>query len=413
MSPHGQQPEHQTTGPEVVETPSAADLAWLRHAIALAATVDERDVAPNPRVGAIIVGADGRELARGAHREYGGSHAEVGAIDLARSSGASMSGATLYVSLEPCCHHGKTPPCCDAIIKAGITRVVAAQRDPNPLVAGGGAKTLCDAGIQVIIDALPGPAKAINIAFTRFHETGRPLVLAKWAMSVDGHIATTTGDSRWISSPEARRLAHRLRAESDAIVVGIGTALADDPSLTVRHGISLPRGREGQPPLRVVMDGRARLPESSQLVQTCSEVPLLLLVGDQAPEAATAALRQAGATVAKIASTADGSRLCPAAAMDELASRGVQRVFLEGGARLMGSFFEADLVDQVTAIVAPIIVGGDAAPAPVRGGFAAQRIADAIRLDDVLIEVIGPDAVIRGNIRHRNTSSPGRANPEA
>lgn len=405
MSPTGPQPERVDT--------SADDLAWLRQAIVLAATVDERNVAPNPRVGAIIVGADGRELARGAHRNFGECHAEVAALNQARSRGARMPGATLYVSLEPCCHQGKTPPCCDAIIKAGISRVVAAQRDPNPLVAGGGAKMLRADGIQVDIDVLPGPAAAINVAFTRFHETGRPLVLAKWAMSVDGHIATTTGDSRWISSSEARRLTHQLRSESDAIVIGIGTALADDPSLTVRHGISLPSGREGQPPLRVVMDGRARLPTSSQLVQTCREVPLLLLVGEQAPEAATAALRQAGATVAKIVSTANGSRLCPAAAMDLLASRGVQRVFLEGGSRLMGSFFEADLVDQLTAVIAPIILGGDTAPAPVHGGFAARQVADAIRLEDVLVEMVGPDAVMRGTIRRGSTSSAFRDSPDA
>jgi diaminohydroxyphosphoribosylaminopyrimidine deaminase/5-amino-6-(5-phosphoribosylamino)uracil reductase len=320
---------------------TGTDRAHLRRALELAEGGRGR-VSPNPLVGAVVV-RDGEVLGEGFHAELGGLHAERAALADCAGRGNDPAGATMYVPLEPCAHQGRQPPCADALLEAGIARVVIASDDPSEKAAGRGPGILRDGGVEVVLAAgeEATAARLLNQPFRKHARTGLPLVILKLAISLDGRTATAPGGSPWISGPESRALVHRWRAEADAIAVGIGTVLADDPLLTARD---VDGARQ---PLRVVFDRRARLPLDSQLLRTLDVSPVLAVVG---PEADAAALRDAGAEIL----VADGI----AAALADLGRRGITSLFLEGGATLAGAFAAAGEIDESRVFVAPVLLGG-------------------------------------------------------
>ncbi len=341
---------------------------------------------PNPPVGAVVV-KDGQVVGEGHTLPAGQAHAEIMAL---RQAGELAHGGHLYTTLEPCCHFGKTPPCTRDIIKAGITDVHVATLDPNPLVNGKGVTELEGAGLNVHLNECGDEARQVVEAYTRHVETGRPFVTAKFAMSLDGKIATSSGDSRWISSEEARRRAGELRRQSDAVIVGIGTVLADDPRLTARDetGCNLPRQ-----PLRVVVEGAALLPPDAQLLREPGRVFLAT------PSAAAERAAAMGEAVADIAQLPAGNGLVDLEAlMQALGDRGVTSLLVEGGGVLLGSMFDLGLVDKVVAFVSPVVIGGRDAPTPVAGA-GADAMATALRLTRSKTELIGEDVMITGYVR--------------
>jgi diaminohydroxyphosphoribosylaminopyrimidine deaminase/5-amino-6-(5-phosphoribosylamino)uracil reductase len=367
------------------------DHRHLSRAIDLAGTGTGR-VHPNPVVGAVVV-KDGEVVGEGWHADYGGAHAEVNAI--AACGDTDLDGATLYVSLEPCCHEGKTPPCTEAIIAAGIGRVVVASEDPSEKASGRGLGILRDEGIQVDLadGELAARARLLNQAFRKHARTGRPWVLFKSAMTLDGKVATSSGDSKWISHPSSRRLAHRWRASVDAIAVGIGTALADDPLLTAR----VPEDEEPvRQPRRVVFDSTGRLPLAAQLVSGAHEIPLTVVVSRAAPRTATDALEAAGAEV--IVATGGNEPERVRNALDQLGYAGVTSILLEGGPHLAGAFFDAGEIDELRLFVAPLILGGRAARDPLEGQ-GVQEISEALRPLTVEYERIADDILIRARLK--------------
>jgi diaminohydroxyphosphoribosylaminopyrimidine deaminase/5-amino-6-(5-phosphoribosylamino)uracil reductase len=355
----------------------------MSHALELARRAEGR-VSPNPPVGAVLV-RDGEVIGRGYTQPPGRSHAEVLAL---REAGEAARGAALYTTLEPCSHHGRTPPCTDAIIEAGVAEVHAAVLDPNPNVRGGGLAILAEAGVSTRVGEGEAKARLLLEAYVKYVTTGTPFVTAKFAMSLDGKIATRIGDSKWISGEKARRRVHRLRAASDAVMVGIGTVLADDPRLTARDKKGVPLERQ---PLRVVVDTRGRMPVDAPMLGEPGRT--LVAVGDLG-EPGAATLRDAGAEVVSL--PGDGPSVDLAALMDALASEhGVTSMLVEGGATLLGSLFDLGLVDKVIAFVSPVIVGGQTAPTPVAGaGF--ERMADTLRLERVRWDRYGRDMAITG-----------------
>jgi diaminohydroxyphosphoribosylaminopyrimidine deaminase/5-amino-6-(5-phosphoribosylamino)uracil reductase len=380
---------------------TAFDETCMRRALEIALRA-EGAVEPNPMVGCVIA-RDERIVAEGWHERFGGPHAEINALAHLARAGQSSQGCDLYVTLEPCCHHGKTPPCVGAIVAAGIKRVVAAQTDPFAAVAGRGIAELTAAGVKVETGLCEDEARDLNAPYRKLIETGRPWVIAKWAMTLDGKVATASGDSRWISNESSRRIVHELRGRVDAILVGIGTALADDPLLTAR-----PAGKRIA--TRVVLDSLARLPLTSQLVQTAGQVPLLVAAGPKAPESNLTGLRTAGCEVVQFPNSAHSDRL--PALLDELGRRRMTNLLVEGGAAVFGSFFDQDLVDEVCVFAAPKIVGGAAAPSPVQGQ-GPERIDLAHVLSNVQIESIDGDVYVRGRIRRprRESGEKSRASP--
>ncbi len=364
------------------------DREHLARAIELARRGTGR-VSPNPLVGAVIV-RDGEVLGEGWHAEFGGPHAEVAAI--AAAGGADLTGATLYVSLEPCCHRGKTPPCTDAILAAGLGRVVVASDDPTEKASGRGLGILRDEGVQVDVadGELAADARLLNQAFRKHARTGRPWVLFKSAMTLDGKVATRTGDSKWISGTSSRELAHHWRAAVDAVVVGVGTALADDPQLTARvDGVY-------RQPRRIVFDSEGRLPLDSQLVRSAPEVPLTVVVSRAAPRTATDGLEVAGAEV--IVATGENEPARIRSALDQLGAGGVSSILLEGGPHLAGAFLDAGEVDEMRLFIAPVVVGGSSARDPLEGE-GAERIAEATRALDMSVERIADDVLIAARLR--------------
>ncbi len=343
---------------------------------------------PNPAVGAVVV-KDGLIVGEGFTQSPGAPHAEVMAL---RSAGPNADGATLYVSLEPCCHFGRTPPCTDAILAAGIRVVHAAMLDPYPKVNGGGIGLLRAAGLDVRVGERAEDAAKVNEAFLGFLRAGRPFVTAKWAMTLDGKTATSGGDSRWISGSESRRLVHRERDASDAIVVGIRTVLTDDPELTVRltpeDEVRSPRQA---PPWRVVFDTHAQTPRSSKLVQVNADGRTLILVSEDAQPDRVNLLSEAGVDVVRLSAT-DG-RIDPAAALDELGRRGAIRVLIEGGGELTASFFEHQLIDRVLAFIAPKLCGGRGSPSAL-GGVGKHPMSSAVDLDRQVLRSIGTDVLL-------------------
>jgi diaminohydroxyphosphoribosylaminopyrimidine deaminase/5-amino-6-(5-phosphoribosylamino)uracil reductase len=342
---------------------------------------------PNPLVGAVVV-KDGEVIGEGFHPAVGSPHAEREALAACTRDPA---GATMYVSLEPCCHEGRTPPCTEAIVAAGIARVVVASDDPTPKASGRGLGILRDEGIavDVVNGDLELAARMLNQPFRKHARTARPLVVLKVAMTLDGKVATSTGDSRWISGEASRARAHRWRGEMDAVAVGIGTALADDPLLTSRV--------EAVPhqPRRIVFDSEARLPVGSSLVASLDEAPLIVVVSRAAARTRTQALTSAGAEVITVAGENEAARVH--SALDELGSRDIQSLLLEGGPHLAGAFLDAGEVDEMRVFVAPIVAGGRQAKSPVEGqGF--QLIGAARRALAHEVETIGDDVLISARL---------------
>jgi diaminohydroxyphosphoribosylaminopyrimidine deaminase / 5-amino-6-(5-phosphoribosylamino)uracil reductase len=339
-------------------------------------------VSPNPLVGAVVV-RDGEIVGEGFHAELGGLHAERAALEDCRRRGEDPAGATMYVTLEPCAHQGRQPPCVEAILEAGIGRVVIAAEDPSEKAAGRGPGILRDGGVDVVFatGAEATAARRLNQPFRKHSRTGLPLVLLKLAMSLDGRTATPPGESPWISGERSRELVHRWRAEADAIAVGIGTALADDPLLTARV--------EGaRQPLRVVFDSAARLPLGSQLLATLDQSPVLVLTGPDAPADRVAALRDAGAEVFA-APGADASDRIDSA-LRELGRRGLTSLFLEGGQTLASAFVAAGQLDESRTFIAPMLLGG-----PQSSDAPGARL-DAL---EASAETVGEDVLITARFR--------------
>jgi diaminohydroxyphosphoribosylaminopyrimidine deaminase / 5-amino-6-(5-phosphoribosylamino)uracil reductase len=343
----------------------------------------------NPPVGAVIV-RDGRVVGEGYTQPPGQAHAEVIAL---RSAGELARGATLYVTLEPCCHHGRTPPCADALIGAGVGEVHMAVLDPNPLVCGGGKTALERAGIRTIVGAREQEARRTMEAWLTYIATGRPMIIAKYAMSLDGKIATATGESQWISGPRARQWVHGFRSRVDAIMVGVNTVIADDPQLTARDldGNPLPRQ-----PARIIVDSTARVPLRCRAVS--GELPgkTVLIVGPRADRGKVARLQEWGNAV--IAVPERNGRVDVEAALRGLAAEWhITSVLVEGGGALIGSLFDLSLVDKVVAFIAPKLIGGVEAPGPV-GGHGVEAIKTAIRLQNVEWEPVGDDMMVTGYV---------------
>ena len=374
----------------------------LMHDAMLLAQQGEGRVNPNPLVGALIV-KDDEIVARGYHKQHGGLHAEREAFADAEEKGVDCKGATMYVTLEPCCHHGHQPPCTDAVIEHGIKRVVVGLNDPNPLVAGKGLELLRRAGIEVdVLEGAPEAAgiveamKMQNRVFLKYITTGKPWITAKWAMTLDGKICTQTGDSRWITNDESRQYVHMVRSNNMAIMCGIGTVLADDPLLNVRltDETLAKMGKkefEIRQPIRIVVDRRARIPMESNLVATAHEMPLVVVYGSMADEEKLEELREAGVmlwncnTIMELVQRAGAEK--------------IDSILLESGGTLNEALLKERLVDEVMAFVAPKIVGGKASRTPVEGD-GVEMMADAIELTDTTMETFGNDVMITGLVKY-------------
>jgi diaminohydroxyphosphoribosylaminopyrimidine deaminase / 5-amino-6-(5-phosphoribosylamino)uracil reductase len=344
------------------------------------------EVSPNPAVGAVIARGD-EIVGEGFTQPPGGDHAEIGAL---KQAGDKSRGATMYVTLEPCCHFGRTPPCTGAIITAGIREVHIATLDDNPVVFGKGKAELEAAGIKVHVGDRREAARELNEAYFKYINTGQPLVTAKYAMSLDGKISTRVMDSKWISGEDSRNYAHTLRHASDAIMVGIGTVLADNPHLTAR-GCAGRGGTSHKQPLRVIVDSSGRTPLDSCMFSEPGKT--LIVLGSQASKAREQAFINAGAETLRLPD-AEG-RVDLKALMRHLGGRQVTSLLVEGGGTLLGTLFDLGLIDKVVAIIAPMIIGGSQAGTPV-GGSGVEKIADAVRLENVKVAQYGPDTVISG-----------------
>jgi diaminohydroxyphosphoribosylaminopyrimidine deaminase / 5-amino-6-(5-phosphoribosylamino)uracil reductase len=358
-------------------------VSHMRRAFALARRAEGR-TSPNPMVGAVIV-KDGRVIGEGYHRRAGEPHAELEAL---RDAGDSARGATMYVTLEPCGHYGRTPPCVDAIVAAGVAEVYYAVVDPNPLVNGKAHAQLEAAGVVAHRGLLEDEALELNRPFFKHVTTGRPLVTAKFAMSLDGKIATRAGDSRWISNEASRQRTHELRNVTDAILIGAGTALADNPRLTTR--LSPLYAREGpadvRHPLRIVADSRGRSPLLAGIFDPALPGKTVLATTAAAPGAYCAELTARGVEIWTLPADENGRVSLPAL-LDEIGRRGMLTLLVEGGSDLLGAFFAESLVDRVWAFIAPLVIGGRNAPGPV-GGSGIEALSQAIRLRQLQVEMI-------------------------
>jgi len=364
------------------------DAHFMNIALEIAAA-GRRAVEPNPMVGAVIARGE-IELGRGYHERFGGPHAEVNAIAAARRSGADIAGATMYVTLEPCCRHGKTPPCTGAIIAAGITRVVIAMVDPDEQVAGGGIETLRGAGLQVDVGVRGGQARQLLRAYCKLRKTKRPWVICKWAQTCDGYLALPAGCGRWVSCPESRRRVHEIRWRCDGVLVGISTVLADDPLLTDRSGEPRVRG----PLRRVVLDSHLRLPADSQLIGGAADAPVLVATttGARAAEPQAAqALSAGGAELLELPACDAGVDI--AALLDELGRRQFTCLLVEGGARVLSSFIESGLADELLVFVSPRTVGAQAASQTLPA-FDIAKLAGRLSLPEPTETRVGSDMLL-------------------
>ena len=360
-----------------------ADARWMASALRLARKAIGR-TAPNPMVGAIVI-KHGRLVGAGYHRKAGSPHAEIEAI---RRASAKARGATLYSTLEPCNHTGRTPPCCDAILKAGIARVVVAAVDPNPITNGRGIVRLRRAGLRVVTGVLRDEADALNAPFRKAMVSHLPHTIAKIGQSLDGKIATRLGESRWITSPSSRRLAHRLRREVDAILVGVNTVLRDDPQLTAR-GV---RARHGRP-VRVIVDSRLRIPVTARCLRSSGAPAVIATTVRVHPNLAR--LRARGVEV--ICLPAQRMRVPLRRLFSILARRGIHSVLIEGGGEVLASALAERLVDRIVWCIAPILIGGRTAPGSV-GGDGSRRLSHAIRIQDLNCHRVGPDLCVEGRV---------------
>lgn len=341
-------------------------------------------VSPNPLVGAVVV-RDGRVVGQGYHQVVGGAHAEVNAID---DAGDAARNATLYVTLEPCNHFGRTPPCTRKILDAGLQRIVVAMRDPNPDVAGGGNAFLISRGLDVVCGVEEAAARKQNEYFIKYVRTRRPFVVLKIASTLDGRIATRSGDARWVTGPSARAHVHQLRHAMDAILVGIGTVEADDPQLTTRLD-----GDQGVDPVRIVLDTGLRMPETARILDPSSSAPTWVACGPDAPQADRKRLQAKGAQVMR--TPLKHGRIDLAALMERLGEQGVTSVLIEGGARVAGEALRAGIVDKVVFFYAPKIYGGDDG-IPICRGKGPDLMSATTAVQDVELDRMGDDIMISG-----------------
>ena len=387
---------------------SNLDQVYMERALRLALR-GQGLVEPNPMVGCVIIredydntpGSDGDALfseeggalvvGEGWHQRYGEAHAEINALKMA---GELAKGATMYVTLEPCSHQGKTPPCVDAIIESGVKRVVVAMVDPFPEVNGAGIEKLKAAGIEVEVGVCGESARELNLPYLTRLEKKRPWIIGKWAMTLDGKIATRIGSSYWISSEEARLRVHEWRETVDAILIGSRTAMEDDPKLTVR----LPEGREPKRiPTRIVVDSGGTLSVFSELALTARDVPLLLVFGPNTPKGKKEFWESKGAEVMVIDAPTHEQRLL--LLLTQLAERGMTNVLVEGGGELLGHFFDLELMDEALVFVSPKVIGGSEAVVAV-GGVGRELMRKAATLRNKKIEMIGPDVLISGRVNY-------------
>ena len=366
---------------------SERDTRHLMRAVELAGEARGM-TSPNPMVGAVIV-KDGRVIGEGLHAAAGEPHAERMALEACTES---PTGATMYVSLEPCCHTGRTPPCTDAIVESGIRRVVIASDDPTTKASGRGLGILRDEGVsvEVLNGEVAEQARLINQPFRKHARTGKPLVILKSAMTLDGKVATSTGHSQWISGQDSRARAHRWRAECDAVAIGIGTALADDPLLTARVEAV------AHQPKRVIFDSEARLPLDGKLARSLDEAPVIVVCSRAAPRRRVQALEAAGITTITVTGQNETSRIAPA--LTELGSLEVQSLLVEGGPHLAGALADADEFDEMRVFVAPIVAGGRRSRTAVEGQ-GVELVGEAMRSLDTEVERIGDDVLICARLR--------------
>jgi diaminohydroxyphosphoribosylaminopyrimidine deaminase/5-amino-6-(5-phosphoribosylamino)uracil reductase len=363
-----------------------ADKLWMKYALALAKK-GKGWTSPNPCVGAVVV-KNGRVVGEGFHTRAGEPHAEVFAL---QQAGKQARSATMFVTLEPCSHHGRTPPCVDAVLNANIRRVVAAMVDPNPKVNGQGLAQLQAAGVEVVCGVLEEQARKLNEDFIKFKTQGVPFVTLKIAMTLDGKIATTSGESKWITGEKARAYVQRLRHEHDAMLVGINTVLADDPQLTTHL-------RRGKDPQRVIVDSRARLPLTARVLHPVeSSASTWVATTERAPQSRIRKLEQAGAKILQTEST--NGRVNLAQLMKMLAAQNMMSVLIEGGGSVAWSALEAGIVDKIIFFIAPKIIGGKDAITAVEG--AGRRLSEAWQLRDVTVRKVGEDEMVEGYV-HRN-----------
>lgn len=341
-------------------------------------------VNPNPMVGAIIV-KDGQVIAKGYHKKYGAPHAEVEAITHVRSHLERLNGATLYVNLEPCSHFGKNPPCADAIIRAGIKKVVCSSIDPNPQVEGKGIKILRDNGIEVKVGVLEKEARKLNTAFFTYHEKKRPYIALKFASSLDGKIATYTGDSKWVTNEQARNFARGLRGEYQAVLVGVNTVIADDPHLGVRI-----EGRKD--PLRIVLDPKLRIPLKSQFLRDNN---FIIVTTSQAEKNKKETFLKKGVELMVF----ENEKIPMAKLLNKLANKGIISVLVEGGGQTLGNFVDSGLVDKVYAFYAPILIGGNTGISAI-GGMGVEKIIDARHLKNILFKRFDDNFLVSGEVRY-------------
>lgn len=359
---------------------SDIDIKLMSRALKLAL---QGDPSPNPHAAAVLAQGE-KPLAEGFHQAAGTEHAEVAAI---RQAGATARGSTMYVTLEPCNHEGRTPPCVDAILAAGVRRVVVGCRDPNPNVRGGGIERLQEAGVEVELGVLEAEAKELVRPWTKFVTTGTSHLALKLALSLDGRIATRTGISKWITCNESRARVHALRAYHDAVMIGVNSVITDDPQLTVRD---VP----GRNPIRVVIDSKLRTPVSSQLASRAREVPTCVVTTVDGSRAAAEALESAGVSILRVPATAEG-RCDMIATLRELAAREVVSVLCEGGAELAGSLLANGLADELHAFIAPVLLGPRGRPAAVDWA-GPENLAEAPRIEPPRWELCGTTAYVWG-----------------
>jgi diaminohydroxyphosphoribosylaminopyrimidine deaminase/5-amino-6-(5-phosphoribosylamino)uracil reductase len=355
----------------------------MRHALRLAAQ-GEGFVEPNPMVGAVIQ-HHGEVIGEGFHRKFGGPHAEINAI---ADCHADTRGSTLFVTLEPCCHFGKTPPCVDAILKAGIRRVVVAVEDPFPAVKGKGIAALRAAGIEVDVGVLADEANYLLAPYLKRIRTGKPWVIAKWAMTLDGKIAAHDGTSKWTSSEASRAVVHQLRGRVDGIVVGSGTVIADNPALTAR-----PPGPRSA--TRIVLDRSMKSPEDSEVFQSARQIPTLLITKDMSTADSQKRYRELGVRIVELKSSESNDQIHEL--LSQLGALNMTNLLVEGGAGLLGAFLDAEAIDEVHVFVAPKLVGGVAAPSPI-AGFGRAPISKALNLEGRQVTTHGCDIHITGRV---------------
>jgi len=361
------------------------DERYMARALELA-RMGEGRTRPNPAVGAVVV-RDGEIVGEGFHPRAGEPHAEIFAL---RQAGPLARGAELFVTLEPCSHHGRTGPCVEAVLAAGIRRVCIGTGDPNPLVAGRGITRLHEAGVEVLSGVLEPECRYLIAPFAKHVTTGLPFVILKSAVTLDGCTATVCGDSRWISGPQSRAWVHRLRDRIDAVMVGIGTVLRDDPQLTTR----LPEG--GRDATRIVVDSRLRIPEEAAMLALASSAPTIIATTAAASPEKVARLQARGLVVLQVAAAAEGVDLHEL--LRNLGARGIQSVLLEGGNILNASALRSGLIDRAMVFVAPLLLGSGEAPG-IFSGRGAERLADALRLEDIRVRRFGDDVLIEGEVR--------------